>query len=154
MMDSLQTVSVKDPGITAAQRAIQLDREYRSAKVRVEELKTERNLAIEEAYLNGIRDLDGFKFIKAKPSKTVTVESITDYDLEHGTHLGDDYIAWWRANCEIKVTATSFQKFLDHLLDSMGYDENAKKTLLDGVLVDSEQDRCEYQMKAPKGASE
>lgn len=153
MMESLQTVSVKDPGITAAQRAIQLDREYRSAKVRVEELKTERNLAIEEAYSNGIRDLDGFKFIKAKPSKTVTVESITDYDLEHGTQLGDEYIKWWRSYCEIKVTATSFQKFLDYLPDSI-YDENAKKALLDAVLVDSEQDRCEYQMKAPKGATE
>lgn len=150
MMESLQTVSVTDPGVTAAQRAIQLDREYRSAKVRVEELKTERNLAIEEAYSNGIRDLDGFKFIKAKPSKTVTVESITDYDLDNGSDIGGEYIKWWRENCEIKVTATSFQKFLD----SMGYDETVKKALLDAVLVDSEQDRCEFQMKAPKGASE
>lgn len=146
MMESLQTVSVADPGITAAQRAIQLDREYRSAKDRVEELKTERNLAIEEAFSNGIRDLDGYKFVKAKPAQTVTVESITDYDMKNGSNLGDEYIRWWRENCEIKVTATSFQKFLDH----MGFDGDRKKDLLDAVLVDAEQDRCEYQMKAPK----
>lgn len=148
-MSQMQVQEEPQDGRSAAERAVELDRRYKALKAELEDVKTERALALEEAVAAGWDGLDGYRFVRSKPPMTVTEDSIVQYDLDHGTdHLGG-FISWWRRSCPVRISASAFGAYLA----SLGLGAEADRAVLDEVTVPSEAERAEYSIRAPKEGS-
>lgn len=130
-----------------AEVAVKKEQIYRALSDQCKDAKVERDLAIEAAYEVGQTSYNGYRIIKAQASKTVTEDSVTDYDIEHGTDYAGAYIAYWRKNCPIKISAKSFQEFLDTVPE---LSEADRLKILEAVLIEQDKDACDYRIMAPK----
>lgn len=146
-MEQILIQEAQPAGETLAEIAIRKEQTYRALSEQCKGAKIERDLAAEAAYEQGQTAYSGYKIIKAQASKTVTEDSVTDYDIEHGTDYAGAYIAYWRRNCPIKISAKSFEEFLDTIPE---LSEADRLKVLEAVMVEQDKDACDYRIIAPK----
>lgn len=136
----------KDPtqdGIEAARGAIEVQGKIKALEAEIERLKALRDEMVTEAIRGNVRKYEGWSFIPMEPRREASFTAFLDYDAD----AADLYSEWYRDNMEIKLTATSIQKFAK----AQGMTEEATAALLGAVLKDAGGEPT-VQLRAPKGA--
>ena len=96
-----------DPDMTAAQRAIELQAEVLRLEECLADAKAKRDQAIQEAYMAGIREYNGWSFWTRNAPRSVDFAKMVIYDPD----LADDYTAWYRRTSEVKLSATMVKAY-------------------------------------------
>ncbi len=138
----------KDPtadGIEAARGAIEVQGQIKTLEAEITRLKALRDEMITEAIRGNVRKYEGWSFIPMEPKREASFSAFLEYDAD----AADLYSEWYRDNMEIKLTATSLQKFAK----AQDMTEEATAALLGAVLKDSGGEAT-VQLRAPKGAKE
>lgn len=142
-MTTTVTIQASDLA-SVGDKVIALDDRYKALKTELEDVKVQRNLALEEAYELGVRTYKDHTIYKTAPPTTVTSESICDYDVANGTDLLGEYLEWYRKECEVKVTASAFGRFLSEMHPDLA------DGIREAVTVPADTDRCEYAIRVRK----
>lgn len=145
MMDADILKAPTEDGLKAAREAIRIQEEISRLEAELEKAKTIRNEYLAEAIRGNVRNLDGWSFIPVAPKKEASFAAFLDFNAD----LADAYTEWYRDTLEVKVTATSLQKFAK----AQGWGADQTDVLLGAVLRDTGGEAT-VQLRAPKGAKE
>ena len=121
-----------DPDMTAAQRAIELQAEVNRLEECLEEAKAKRDAAIQEAYMAGVREYNGWKFWTRNAPRSVDFSKMVLYNPD----IADDYTAWYRKTSEVRLSAVMVKAYAQ----ARGMTEEETDKLLGAILVESDKE--------------